>query len=50
MFIITLIQQQPSVFKMVGANKLKFVKATEDANSRFILIESILNDLNKTLK
>jgi len=50
MFIITLIQQQPSVFKMVGANKLKFVKATEDAKSRFILIDNILNDLNKTLK
>ncbi|WP_286233016.1 transcription-repair coupling factor [Thalassotalea sediminis] len=49
MFIIGLIQQQPSVFKMDGANKLKFARATEDAQSRFTLISSILTDLSKKL-
>ena len=50
MFIIELIQKQPSVFKMDGANKLRFIRATEDAKARFILVTSILNDLNKKLK
>lgn len=49
MFIISLIQQQPSVFKMDGANKLKFTRATEDAASRFTLISSMLADLSKKL-
>ena len=49
MFIIGLIQSQPSVFKMDGANKLKFIRPTEDAKSRFILVTSILNDLSKKL-
>lgn len=49
MFIISLIQSQPSVFKMEGANKLKFIRATDDAKSRFTLITSILGDLNKKL-
>jgi len=50
MFIIGLIQQQPSVFKMAGANKLSFKRETEDAKARFVLISSILNDLSKKLK
>ncbi len=45
MVIIKLIQQQPSVFKMDGANKLKFTKATEDTKSRFTHIINILNEL-----
>jgi len=49
-FIITLIQQQPKVFKMDGANKLKFMSKTDDDKSRFMLVTSILNDLNKKLK
>ena len=49
MFIIALIQSQPSVFKMDGANKLKFVRPTEDAKSRFMMITSILSDLSKKL-
>ncbi len=49
MFIIGLIQQQPSVFKMDGANKLKFNRTTEDAASRFTLVTSIINDLSKKL-
>jgi transcription-repair coupling factor (superfamily II helicase) len=49
MFIIGLIQSQPSVFKMDGASKLKFIRATEDAKSRFMMITSILGDLSKKL-
>ena len=50
MFIIALIQQQPSVFKMDGANKLKFIRATEDAQARFVLVTSLINDLSKKLQ
>jgi len=50
MFIIGLIQQQPNVFKMEGANKLKLNKKTEDAQSRFTLVTQILNDLSKKTK
>ncbi|NQZ23121.1 MAG: transcription-repair coupling factor [Colwellia sp.] len=50
MLIIGLIQQQPKIFKMNGANKLQFKIATEDSKSRFILITSMLNDLVKTKK
>jgi len=46
MKIIGLIQKQPAVFSMAGANKLKFIKANEDSQARFTLITNILNDLN----
>lgn len=45
MQIIKLIQQKQSIYKMEGANKLKFIKKTEDSKSRFILIATILNEL-----
>jgi len=47
MFIIGLIQQQPKLYKMDGATKFKFVQATEDAKSRFILIATMLNEFEK---
>jgi len=47
MSIIGLIQKQPTVYSMAGANKLKFVKANEDSQARFTLITNILNDLNR---
>ena len=47
--IISMIQQQPSVFSMKGANKLTFKRTSEDTKARFILITTILNDLNKSL-
>jgi len=47
MKIIGLIQKQPAVYSMAGANKLKFVKANEDSQARFSLITNILNDLAK---
>ena len=50
MFIMGLIQQQPKIYKMEGANKLKFKQATEDAKSRFILITTMLNELANHLR
>jgi len=50
MLIIGLIQQQPKIFKMNGANKLQFKIESEDSKSRFILVTSMLNDLVKTKK
>jgi transcription-repair coupling factor (superfamily II helicase) len=50
MFIIGLIQQQPKIYKMEGANKLKFKQETEDAKSRFILIATMLNELANHLR
>lgn len=47
MMIIGLIQKQPSVYSMAGANKLKFVKPNEDAQARFTLITNVLNELIK---
>jgi transcription-repair coupling factor (superfamily II helicase) len=45
MLIIGLIQKQPAIYSMAGANKLKFVKDSNDAQQRFTLIANILNDL-----
>ncbi|WP_077338779.1 transcription-repair coupling factor [Pseudocolwellia agarivorans] len=45
MQIIKLIQQKNTIYKMDGANKLKFIQKTEDSKSRFILIATILNEL-----
>ncbi|NQZ89101.1 MAG: transcription-repair coupling factor [Colwellia sp.] len=42
MLIIGLIQQQPKIYKMVGANKLQFKIVTQDSKSRFILVTDIL--------
>ena len=47
MLIIGLIQKHPTVYSMVGASKLKFVKANDDTQKRFTLITNILNDLAK---
>jgi len=45
MRIIKLIQQKQSMYKMEGANKLKFIQKNEDSKSRFILIATVLNEL-----
>ena len=50
MFIIGLIQQQPKIYKMDGANKLKFKQATDDAKSRFVLVTTMLNELANHLR
>ena len=45
--IIGLMQKQPNVYKMEGANKLKFIKRSDDAKSRFTLVTGLLNELAK---
>ena len=45
MKIIQLMQRQPTRYKMDGANKLKFTESTDDHPKRFMLIESLLNEL-----
>lgn len=47
MLIIGLIQQQPTIYKMDGANKLKFAIKTEDSQERFTLITQMIADLAK---
>ena len=47
MKIIGLIQQQPKIYKMEGANKLKFIKATETPAQRFSLVNAIFAELTK---
>lgn len=49
-FLIGLIQQQPRIYKMDGANKLKFAIPTEDAKARFNLITNMLNEFSKKAK
>ncbi|MGJ8693111.1 MAG: transcription-repair coupling factor [Thalassotalea sp.] len=50
MMIIGLIQKQPTVYKMEGANKLKFVKATDSHEQRLSLITAMISDLTKATK
>ncbi|GHF97977.1 transcription-repair coupling factor [Thalassotalea marina] len=45
--IIGLIQQQPNIYKMEGANKLKFVKTMEEADARFTFINGLIAELAK---
>ncbi len=45
MLIISLIQQQPRIFKMDGASKLKFAIPTTDQQARFTLITQMIKDL-----
>ena len=47
MKIIGMIQKQPTVYKMEGANKLKFVKQNKDTQARFTLVSTILSELSK---
>ena len=44
--IISLIQKQPKVYKLDGPNKIKFIKATEDAKARFNLVNILLAELS----
>ncbi|TKB44112.1 transcription-repair coupling factor [Thalassotalea mangrovi] len=46
MVIIGLIQKQPTVFKMDGASKLKFVKDTADNKARLQLVQQMLADFS----
>ena len=48
MLIIGLVQKQPTMYKMVPPNKLKFSRANEGEQERFSLITNLLNDLTAT--
>jgi transcription-repair coupling factor (superfamily II helicase) len=50
MFIMTLIQQQPKIYKMDGGNKLKFKQPSEDSKARFVLITTMINELGNHLR
>ena len=50
-FLIKLIQQHPSVYKLEGGNKLKFAIENKDTEDRLKYIEAMLNDFeHKTQK
>ena len=48
MLIIGLVQKQPTMYKMVPPNKLKFSRINEGEQERFNLITNLLNDLTAT--
>jgi len=48
MLIIGLVQKQPTMYKMVPPNKLKFSRVNEGEQERFNLITNLLNELTKT--
>jgi len=48
MLLIGLVQKQPTMYKMVPPNKLKFSKASEGEQARFNLITNLLNALTAT--
>jgi transcription-repair coupling factor (superfamily II helicase) len=52
MLIIGLVQKQPTMYKMVPPNKLKFSRTSEGDQARFNVITNLLNDLtaSKTSK
>jgi transcription-repair coupling factor (superfamily II helicase) len=48
MLIISLVQKQPTMYKMVPPNKLKFTRKNEGEQERFSLISTLLNELTVT--
>ena len=49
-FLISLIQQHPSVYKLEGSNRLKFMVENKDTEDRLKLIHSMLNDFEHKTK
>jgi len=47
MLIISMVQKQPTMYKMVPPNKLKFIRATDNEQARFSLVTTIINELIK---
>lgn len=50
MLIISLVQKQPAMYKMVPPNKLKFTRVNEGEQARFNLISTLLNELTLSPK
>lgn len=47
MFLVSLLQSQPQIYKMEGPTKLRFAIPTHDAPARLALIGDLLNELSK---
>ncbi|WP_432453419.1 transcription-repair coupling factor [Agarivorans sp. QJM3NY_29] len=45
-FLVSLLQSQPAIYRMEGANKLKFAVPSDGPEQRLTLIESILEQFN----
>ena len=45
--LVKLIQSQPNIYKLEGANKLKFQLAMPTANDRLVLIHNLIDSLHK---
>ncbi|MDP7593020.1 MAG: transcription-repair coupling factor [Litorilituus sp.] len=45
MLIISMVQKQPTMYKMVPPNKLKFTRKTDNEQARFSLVTTIINEL-----
>ena len=45
--IIGMMQRQPKLYKMEGANKLRFSQVSETNQARFTCVTSVLNELSK---
>lgn len=45
MQLMSLVQKQPTVYKIVPPNKFKFVRANEGEQDRFTLVTTLLNEL-----
>ena len=46
-YLLSLLQQQPAIYKLEGATKLKFLLKTESANQRLNLIDAMLSEFEQ---
>ena len=49
MFIVSLMQTQPRLYRMDGPTRLRFNLPSDDAKTRFALVEQILDSFAKTV-
>ena len=45
--LVTLVQKQPKIYKLEGANQLRFSMDMDDTEKRFTAVESLLTELGK---
>lgn len=46
-YLLSLLQQQPAIYKLEGSDKLKFLIKTTDANDRLSLVTSLLEEFER---
>lgn len=46
-YLLSLLQQQPAIYKLDGSDKLKFLIKTDDANDRITLVRSLLDEFER---